>query len=127
MTDVLVIDASAMAALLFGEPAADMVRERIFDAKLFAPTLLDFELSNVCLTKMRREPARRQALVAAFNLRSAFHVEHLDVKQVGVLQLAEFTRLSSYDASYLWLSREIEAGLLTLDKKLAAAAAAIGS
>ena len=53
---VKVIDASALAALLFGEPEAEAVVERLGDARLVAPSLLGFELANVCLIKCRRHP-----------------------------------------------------------------------
>jgi predicted nucleic acid-binding protein len=40
-----------------------------------------------------------------------------------VLELAESTGLTAYDASYLWLARELSAELVTLDGQLAKAAA----
>ena len=57
---VEVVDASALAALLFGEPDADQVVARMGAARLVAPALLDFELANVCLIKLRRHPAQRE-------------------------------------------------------------------
>jgi uncharacterized protein with PIN domain len=51
---VKVIDASPLAALLFGEPEAAAVVGRLGDARLVAPSLLDFELANICLLKCRR-------------------------------------------------------------------------
>lgn len=66
MTGVKVIDASALAALVFSEPEAGEVVNRLEGARLAAPSLLDFELANVCLTKMRREPGKRDAVRAAF-------------------------------------------------------------
>jgi len=44
---VLVVDASAIAALLFVEPEADAVAERLREADLSAPQLLAYELANV--------------------------------------------------------------------------------
>jgi uncharacterized protein with PIN domain len=49
VTDVKVVDASALAALLFGEPEADLVAGQLDGARLVAPSLLAFELANVCL------------------------------------------------------------------------------
>jgi predicted nucleic acid-binding protein len=37
------------------------------------------------------------------------------------VDLAEATGLTAYDASYLWLARTLNAELVTLDRKLAAA------
>jgi predicted nucleic acid-binding protein len=49
-------------------------------------------------------------------------VESVDVDYLGALALAEATGLKAYDASYLWLARELAAELVTLDRRLAAAA-----
>jgi predicted nucleic acid-binding protein len=39
-----------------------------------------------------------------------------------VVALAEATGLTAYDACYLWLARTLRADLITLDRRLAAAA-----
>ena len=124
MTAVRVVDASALAALLFGEPEAEAVALQLGDARLVAPGLLGFELANVCLVKLRRHPAQRDALLHAFRLRDRLDVAEIAVDHDGVLELAAATGLTAYDASYLWLARRLEAGLVTLDRKLLAAAAA---
>jgi predicted nucleic acid-binding protein len=46
VTDPKVVDASALAALLFAEPEADSIAQ-LEGARLVAPSLLDFELANV--------------------------------------------------------------------------------
>lgn len=123
MTDVKVVDASAVAALLFAEPEAEAIVERLEGARLAAPALLDFELANVCLTKIRRQPNQREALFAAFRLAHRLNVESIAVDHAAALVLAEATGLTAYDASYLWLCRALRAELVTLDRKLAAASA----
>jgi len=121
VTGVKVVDASAFAALLFAEPEAEAIAERLEGARLAAPALLDFELANVCLTKIRRQPGQREALRAAFRLAHRLKVETVAVDHAAALDLAEATGLTAYDASYLWLARALEAELVTLDRKLAAA------
>lgn len=123
MTGVKVVDASAVAALLFGEPEADVIAERLEGVRLAAPCLLDFELANVCAIKMRRQPGRRDALGAVFRLADRLRVEMIVVDHAAVLDLAETTGLTAYDASYLWLARALNAELVTLDHQLATAAA----
>ena len=117
-----VVDASAIVALLFGEAQADQVADRLAGTDLIAPALLDFELANVCLTKMRRDPQRRGAYLAAYRARAALRIDICDVDQEHALELAERTGLSGYDASYLWLARALGVELVTLDRKLATAA-----
>ena len=86
-----------------------------------APTLLDYELANVCLTKIRRQPGQREALRAAFGLAHRLNIEAVAVDHTAPLNLAEATGLTAYDAAYLWLARSLGGELVTLDRKLAAA------
>jgi len=121
---VKVVDASALAALSFGEPEAEAVADRLGDARLVAPGLLVFELAKVCLVKWRRHPEQRPALMAAFRLRGRLRVEEVAVDHDDVLALAAATGLRAYDASYLWLSRQLGAELVSLDQQLAKAGTA---
>jgi predicted nucleic acid-binding protein len=121
VTAVKVVDASALAALLFGEPEAETVADQLEGARFVAPSLLAFELANVCLMKCRRHHDQRVALLAGFGLRARLGVEEIAVDNAGVLDLALKTGLTAYDASYLWLARLLGADLVTLDKELARA------
>lgn len=118
MTAVKVVDASALAALLFGEADGEAVAGKLEGARLTAPSLIGFELANVCLTKARRRPQQREALTEAFRLRARLGIEEVEVDHDGALALAMVTGLTAYDASYLWLAKRLGAELVTLDRKL---------
>ncbi len=113
-----VVDASALAAILFGEPQAESVASQLGDSNLRAPVLIEYELANVCLIKCKRNPEQREALIRAFDLRREFDLEYVNVDLDGTLLLAAQTGLTVYDASYLWLARTLGMGLVTLDKQL---------
>ena len=121
---VKVVDASAVAALLFSEPEAEVVASALDGAELVAPTLLSFELTNVCVMKCRRHPDLRQALLAAFQLRGRLGIAETAVDHRDVLELALKYGLTAYDASYLVLARKLGAELVTLDEALTRAGAA---
>jgi predicted nucleic acid-binding protein len=121
--EVKVTDASAIAAILFDEPEGEAVATRLGTARLAAPAILSFELANVCLTKCRRHPDRRDLLVSWFRSRHRLPVHEIAIDTDAVLGLAMETNLTFYDASYLWLARRLDAELVTLDKTLARAAA----
>ena len=55
-------------------------------------------------------------------LLSRLDVQVDPVNMDAAVVLAAATRLSVYDACYLWLARTLRAELVTLDKQLAAAA-----
>ena len=124
MTAVKVVDASALAALLFGEPEAEAVAARLEAGRLVAPHLLAFELANVCVMKCRRHADRREAILAAFQLRGRLGVEAIAVDHAGVLEIALKTGLTAYDANTLDLAPQLGAELVTLDKTLGRTATA---
>jgi predicted nucleic acid-binding protein len=123
VTAVEVVDASALAALLFGEPEAEAVADRLGSGRLVAPALLDHELANICLKKIRRHPGQREALLRGFGLRERVAIDIVAVDHREVVDLAGAAGLTAYDASYLWLAQRLGAGLVTLDRRLAAVAA----
>jgi predicted nucleic acid-binding protein len=121
---VKVVDASALGALLFGEPDGAVIAERLRGENLVAPGLLPFEVANICLKKMRRHPHERHALMTTFGLLERMEVGIVDVDHGEVLGVAERSGLTAYDASYLWLARIMSSELVTLDRRLEAALAA---
>jgi predicted nucleic acid-binding protein len=122
---IKVVDASALAALIFHEDDADAIDRQLAGAVLVAPALLRFEMTNVCRTKLRQYPDQRDILLDQFSLQAAMSVETHDVNHLETLALSERLGLTTYDASYLWLARELSAELVTLDRQLARAVAAL--
>ncbi len=118
----LVVDASALAAVLFEEPEAAQIVEQLGDSILMAPTLLAYEIANICWKKIRRNPERRAAILEAYALMGRMEIEEVDVSMSAALLLADRENLTVYDASYLWLSRALGVGLVTLDARLKTAA-----
>ena len=118
---VKVVDASALAAVVFGEPDANRVAARLGEDGLAAPALLPFELASVCLGKLRRHPDRREAILAAYSEARQLDITETDVDFDEVLALAQEETLTVYDASYLWLALSLGVDLVTLDTPLAKA------
>ncbi len=117
-----VVDASALAAVCCAEAADYGEAAQVRDCELVAPALLDFELVNVCISKLRRLPADPERLLAGYRARWTLGIETMDVDHVAVLALAQRTGLTGYDASYLHLAQTLGIELVTLDRKLAQAA-----
>lgn len=122
MSGPAVVDASALAAVLFGEPRAEEIAARLGDRELLAPTLLPHEIASVALAKLASYPGQREPILAALALYGRLEVSEVEVPPVPVVELAEAEALSVYDAAYLWLHRELGCELVTLDRRLAAAA-----
>ena len=122
-----VVDASALGALLFGEPEAERVAERLEGASLFAPSLIRYELASVCRKKRRVYPDQGDALLAALDLYQQLGVSEAEVPATELARLAREADVTAYDAAYLWVARHTGAPLLTLDAELARAARRVGA
>ncbi len=118
----LVVDASLLAASIFGEADRDTAEARLSGCKLHAPGLIDYELTNVAVTKLRRNELTLEIAVQALAELSIMALErHIPVPK-EVVALASRYRLSAYDAAYLWLAGALKAPLATFDRQLADAA-----
>jgi predicted nucleic acid-binding protein len=125
---VRVVDTSAVAALLFSEPRADEVVDRLSGGELVAPNLFRYELASVCLKKLATYPEQRAGLLEAWKMVEMLGIQEVDVPMhQELVELAESCRLTAYDASYLWLARSLQAELVTLDVKLGRAASPRGT
>lgn len=119
---VKVVDASAVGALLFGEPDGPEIAMRLRESRVVAPALLPFEIASICVKKLRRYPDLRDSLQQGLRLFGRLAIEQLEIDTSDVVALAEATELTAYDASYLWLAQKLDAELVTLDRTLSLAA-----
>lgn len=118
-----VVDASALAAVLLVEPEASRIVARLEGCELVAPSLIEFEVGNVCWKRAQREPDKARLYRQALQELAALDLAIQPIDAQAVWQLALHARLTFYDASYLWLARSLGVELVTLDQSLAAAAA----
>lgn len=115
-----VVDASAVAAVLFDEPEAAPLIASV-SGQLVAPGLLRYELASVCVTKLIRHPGRAREIHARYRLLERLDIRYLEPEWGNLPGLARRWALTAYDAAYLQLALMLEAPLLTLDARLAAA------
>ena len=116
---MIVIDASALVALLLSAGSGARVRSRVRSETLAVPHVADLEVLNALRKQSTRLPDRRLALAAdtyrSLALARFDHAPHL--RRIWELR----KNLTAYDASYVALAEVLEAPLLTLDARLASA------
>ncbi len=115
-----VVDASALAAVLFDEPEAEPILASIAGA-LIAPGLIRYELASVCTTKCVRNPEREHEIRARYRLLGELAIDYVEPDWNDLPSLGTRWALSAYDAAYLQLALARNAPLVTLDARLAAA------
>ena len=123
----MVLDASAMAAMVFDEPEGPAIAPEVDGAVVHAPSLLRYEMANIALTKIRRQPDQAAGIVRALTdaVGPRSRISWHDVDAAEMTMLARQTGLSAYDASYLWLAGSLGAHLVTLDRQLVRASEAL--
>lgn len=118
-----VVDCSLLCAFHFDEPEAADAERLMAGRRLCAPRLLDQEVLNVAVTKLKRGMPR-ESVERAFADYLEQPIDLADPALDEQFLLATRYGLSGYDAAYLWLAAELRAPLLTFDRKLGAAAQA---
>jgi predicted nucleic acid-binding protein len=118
----LVVDATVLAAAIFGEDEMAQAVALMQGRALTAPHLVDYEMTNVALKKIRRERLSASAVADSLEQYAALSVERQIIDPVGVFTLGQQYGLTAYDAAYLWLAERLEAPLATFDTLLANAA-----
>lgn len=113
-----VVDASALAAVLFDEPEAAPVMASV-SGTLLAPGLLRYELASVCAVKLAREPATAKRTMQRYGLLTGLDIEFAEPDWSTLPLIAREWGLSAYDAAYLQLALARKAPLITLDAQLA--------
>jgi predicted nucleic acid-binding protein len=128
---VFVLDASVTMAWCFEDeatPDTDAVLDRLGTDTAAVPAIWSLEVANVLLVAERRgrvseaQSSRFAGLLAQLPIDIDDHPA--DIAALAALGLRH--ELSSYDASYLALAQRLGAGLATLDRPLAGAAARAG-
>ena len=128
---MIVVDASATLAWLFGErDPIDWLAERLTKERLIAPALWRLEVVNAILKKERQKLITVEQGGRFLRTLDAIAVEPVEPPVNRTLeQLALFARphqLTAYDAIYLELALNRKASLLSLDNNLHDAAKRVG-
>lgn len=113
-----VVDASVAATIAFGEPNGHVASELISGVRLFAPTLLHYELCNVAWKKATRNPGNLGPITQGLEDALIMDVALIAPDHAETLRLSLQTGLTTYDASYLYVSLLLDAPLVTFDNRL---------
>lgn len=125
---IRIVDASAIGAVLLVEEEATWVNEQGDGVELAAPSILPFEVGNICWKRLRRSASEATSILAIWAAWNAsLPVRLMEPDPVQTLRLAHETGLTFYDASYLRLAQEQGADLISLDSQLVRIARRFGT
>lgn len=122
----MVIDTSALLAVLLLEPERPAIIAATKGARLFAPASLPWEVGNALVATIHRRRLTTTEAAGAWTAYGAVPLRLVEVDVGQAVELAAELGLYAYDAYMLSLARSRGLPLLTLDTQLAAAALTVG-
>lgn len=121
----VVIDASAIIAVITNEPAKSKLIKLTEGVDLIAPGSVHWEIGNAFSAMLKRKRATLEQVTAAMTAYQQIPLRFVDVELEESLAIANHLDLYAYDAYLLRCALKYKSPLLTLDSGLARAAAVV--
>ena len=122
----IVIDTSAIIAVVTNEPTKPSLIKMTSGAQLFAPRSIHWEIGNAFSAMLKRHRitlAQAQKAVVAYQL---IPIRFIDVDLTQALKLASHLDIYAYDAYLIACAQKKKCPLLSLDRGLKHAAKSVG-
>lgn len=118
----VVIDTSAVIAVVLGEGHRNRIIRQTEGADLIAPETLHWEVGNAFSAMFKRNRLDVEAAVEAIRRYDEIPIQWVEVALVEAIRISDRHDLYAYDAYMLVAARRHQAPLLTLDGGLKDAA-----
>jgi predicted nucleic acid-binding protein len=122
MPDPIVVDASALLAVLLEEEGAEVLKGLLEDRPLLAPELIRYEAANSVLYAQRKRVIRprKKSLKDLMGIIWNFPIQDIPMKVwwQEAVRLIGGHDLTFYDAAYTAAARSLKVPLLSLDGKI---------
>ena len=122
----IVIDTSALIAVIVVEPERDRIVELTSGHSLIGPGCIPWEMGNAFSAMVKQRRLRVADAQRAMSIFEGIPLRYVTSDMDNALHLAGETNMYAYDAYFLDCASRHFAPLLTLDRPLAIAAAKIG-
>lgn len=126
---IYVIDCNVIVKWFIPEKDSEIITKLLEKAtnkeiNLYSTTIVVIEFANVLARYYRKSLLTESECIRSFTTlikmikEKTINIISLNSEQIGVLSLALESKISYYDAEYLYLSKKLNADLITYDKHL---------
>ena len=122
----IVVDTSAVIAVIAGEPERAAIVERTVGANLAAPASVHWEVGNAFSGLFKRRRITLPTALEAIRSYERMQFRFVDIDLGQAVRLADSLGIYAYDAYVLASALNLRSPLITLDKSLAATAQDMG-
>ena len=122
----LVIDTSAVIAVIVNEPGQSAISSHVVGASLFAPLSLHWEVGNAFSSMFRRRRINLSQAAEAISNYEQMPLRLMDIDLRQSLELSSQLDMYAYDAYVIACAVNLRIPLLTLDQRMATVAPSVG-
>jgi predicted nucleic acid-binding protein len=118
----IIIDTSALLAVIVGEPERDIIVDITAGNSLIGPGSIPWEIGNAFSAMFKQKRLTIQEAEKGFAIFKSIPLRFVEPDFISSLKISKKTNTYAYDAYFLDCALRYNAPLLTLDKKLASMA-----
>lgn len=118
----IVIDTSALIAVIVGEPERAKIIEITSGNTLIGPGSIPWEIGNAFSAMFKQKRLSLQEAKKGISIFNNIPIRYIETDFVGVLNISQKAAIYAYDAYFLDCAAKQKAPLLTLDRRLKASA-----
>lgn len=115
----LVVDASAVLAVILNEPEKPALVSITEGGTLIAPGCLSWEIGNAFSAMLKRKRIDLEVALKGLSIFGMIPLQEMEISLLKSLELCNRHDIYAYDAYYLQLAMRSSAPLLTLDQRMA--------
>lgn len=118
----VIIDTSALIAVIVGEPERDKIVEITTGNSLIGPGSIPWEIGNAFSSMLKKKRLTLKEAQKGLAIFQSIPIRYVEADFYNVLKLSNNTKMYAYDAYFLDCAIRHKAPLLTLDHHLKKAA-----
>jgi len=115
LMDIL-LDASAIMAVILNEPNRDKVINQTENAILLSPEVISFEIGNALINLYKKHKITEEKLLEAYKSYASIPIRIIKVDIEKALKIACKYKIYAYDAYYLEIAHRLKLPLITFDE-----------
>ena len=121
----IIIDTSALIAVIAGEPERDRIIEITSGKTLIGPGSIPWEIGNAFSAMFKRNRLSLDEAKKGIAIFDSIPIRYIQPDFINAITVSKQTNMYAYDAYFLDCAIRHRAPLLTLDRKLKTAAQAL--
>jgi predicted nucleic acid-binding protein len=114
----IVVDASAIIAVVVNEPSKSSIIQATQDATLLAPASIQWEIANAFSAMFKRKRISLAEALTAIDIYKQIPIRFIEIELEESLRIAHQLNIYAYDAYVLRCAQKQKAPLLSLDKAM---------